>query len=257
MRITLANLRELHRSKAEFRAGCVVDTNVLFAASTESDRLFDWADQVFIALDSLGMPVFTNQNIRSEFLELQRRVLIPEGLVSFYDERDKDSMDLHLKTQLKLLKSNRKKNEDEKEFKDNKRVFRFDEQQIKKFRKLFSESDGPYCWDLFCKDFLYPSMSKIWDTTINTLNIQFLGTREMESGEHFSRRPNWSGVADMMGRFGIGSADAMIVNFFLCSKFPVIITGDEDVAYTVERLSDGEKYVIVPDQDEEELPNNA
>lgn len=251
MRLNLTDVGELHKLKAEFRSGCVVDTNVLFAASTESDRLFDWADQVFITLDTLSMPAFTNQNIRSEFLELQRRVLIPEGLVSFYDEREKESMDLHLKTQLKLLKSNRKKNEDDKKNKDSKRVFRFDDQQIKKFRKLFSKSDSQYRWDLFCNDFLYPTMSRIWDMTIETLNIQFLGTREMESGGYFSNRPNWSDVADIMGRFGIGSADAMIVNFFLCSKFPVIITGDEDVAYAVERLSNGTKYIVVPDSEEE------
>ena len=57
-------------------------------------------------------------------------------------------------------------------------------------------------------------------------------------------------MVDIIGRFGIGSADAMIINFFLCSKFPVIVTGDEDMAYAVERLARGDKYILMPTKEE-------
>jgi hypothetical protein len=39
---------------------------------------------VFDVLQRNNIPVYTNMNVRSEFINLQRRVLIAEGLVSFY-----------------------------------------------------------------------------------------------------------------------------------------------------------------------------
>lgn len=104
---------------------------------------------------------------------------------------------------------------------------------------------------MFCKSFLHPFIVNVWEENIEIFKIQFVGTRAIESREYFHRDPNWKDMTDIIGRFGIGSGDAMIVNFFLCSKFPVIITGDEDVAYAVERLSNGTKYVVVPDSEEE------
>src|SRR5690606_31026267 len=85
MRITLADLKSLVGTNPDLQRGCVVDTNVLFAAVIPPDRLNTWAEATFIQLNALSLPAFTNINIRSEFLDLQRRVLIPEGLVSLYD----------------------------------------------------------------------------------------------------------------------------------------------------------------------------
>lgn len=128
------------------------------------------------------------------------------------------------------------------------RVFKLNDQQIKKYRELLTSSDvnsKPDAWERFCDALLRPYISVAWDDIITDLNIQFVGTRGIESREHFDRDPNWNDMTDIIGRFGTGSTDARIINFFLCSKFPVIVTGDEDVAFTVERLSEGKKYVLV------------
>jgi len=247
LRVTATELNSLIATNGDIKLGCVVDTNALFAASTPSDNLNEWAETVFTNLHNLGIPAYTNLNIRSEFLELQRRVLIPEGLVSFYDEKDKKTLSLPLNTQLSQLKSkkDRATRED--------RLFKFGEQRIKYFRNLFATSDNTNAWELFCADFLSPYISTAWEDTIETLNIKFAGTRAIESREFFNRAPNWKDMADIIGRFGIGSADAMIVNFFLCSNFKLIVTGDEDVVYAVERLSNGTKFVLVDGKEQSRL----
>ena len=47
--------------------------------------------------------------------------------------------------------------------------------------------------------------------------MRFLGTRGIDSREFFDSDPDWNDMVDIIGRFGIGSADAVIINFFLCS----------------------------------------
>lgn len=240
MRITLRDLPALALTKTNIKQGCIVDTNTLFAASMPLDRLNDWAEETFGRLGELAIPAFTNINIRSEFMDLQRRVLIPEGLVSLYEEAEKSTMDSALKAQLKSLRTS----------KDQSaiigRIFKFSDQQTKKYRQLIANTSPSNAWERFCETYVHPYITNIWEDTIEDLNIHFVGTRAIENREYFNRDPNWKDMTDIIGRFGIGSSDAMIVNFFLCSKFPLIVTGDEDVAYTVERLSNDTKYILVP-----------
>lgn len=249
MRIHLSELPELCRKHPDFKLGCITDTNAMFARSMDLDRLNTWADAAFDQFAEMGVPVFTNINIRSEFMELQRRVMVPEGLVTFYEDAKK-TLPLHLVTQLKSLTTAKQQAADEE------KLFKFNDQQMKKYRALLfelPEVNGLNGWERFCLDYLHPYLSKVWDLTLNELAINFVGTRAIESRAYFDRDPSWKDMTDIMGRFGVGSADAMIINCFLCSKFPLIVTGDEDVAYVVERMSDGSKYVLVPEKGEELL----
>ena len=240
MRIELSDLSKLVSEKPEFKLGCIVDTNALFAAAMPLDRLNEWAEAAFKELRALEIHTFTNINIRSEFMDLQRRVLIPEGLVTFYDQPCGETMDGHLKTQLRLLKTSKDKSKD--------KLFKFNDQQMKKYRNILKELPGPNgmnSWDWFCENFLHPFIVNVWEENIAFLKVKFVGTRAIESREYFDRDPSWKDMTDIIGRFGIGSSDAMIINFFLCSQFPLIVTGDEDVAYAVERLSGGKKFILI------------
>ncbi|MGK5084359.1 hypothetical protein WDW37_13770 [Bdellovibrionota bacterium FG-1] len=250
MRVTLNEFPRLIEERPELLRGCIVDTNAVFAASMPLDRLNTWAEEVFLRFRDYKVPVYSNLNIRSEFIDLHRRVLIPEGLVSLFDATDGDvSLSLELRTQLKLLKSAKKKATEAK------KLFKFNDQQLKKFRRLMSvprlDPSKPIVWESFCKDYFHSYLSRAWDSTLETYGIQFLGTREIESGEHFTKRPSWKDMTDIVGRYGIGSTDAMIVNFFLCSKFSMLVTGDEDVAYVIERLAPDSRYVLVCEDGED------
>ena len=50
-----------------------------------------------------------------------------------------------------------------------------------------------------------------------------------------------------MERYGLASFDAMIVNMFLTSKIPILLTADLEMADCVSKESKGSKLVFVPD----------
>jgi predicted nucleic acid-binding protein len=83
MKLALNDLAATFKAhKESFEKGCMVDTNALFAAAFPLDHHNEWAEKVFDELHRLDIPIYTNLNIRSEFIELSRRVLIPEDWYS-------------------------------------------------------------------------------------------------------------------------------------------------------------------------------
>jgi UDP-galactopyranose mutase len=69
--------------------GCIVDTSILFSASYGPDVFNTASEELFEFLADLKIPTFTNVNIRSEFIDLHRRVMIPEGLSDLYSDYGK------------------------------------------------------------------------------------------------------------------------------------------------------------------------
>ena len=49
----------------------------------------------------------------------------------------------------------------------------------------------------------------------------------------FIKEPEWNDMISFVERFGIGSSDAMILNFFLCSKIQLLLTADRDLLYAI------------------------
>ena len=67
------------------KKGCFVDTNLLFASDYD---LHPWNDEAVKIIDVFGsnqIGIFSNSIIRSELIELKRRVLITESLKDFFD----------------------------------------------------------------------------------------------------------------------------------------------------------------------------
>lgn len=58
--------------------GCFVDTTILFSATYHLDSFNGESEIAFDELANSKVPPFTNINVRSEFLESHRRILIPE-----------------------------------------------------------------------------------------------------------------------------------------------------------------------------------
>ncbi len=84
------------------RQGCIVDTSILFAATYDLDEFNSVAVDVFDYLGELEIPLLTNVNIRAEFIDLHRRVMIPEGLGSMFSESGK-KLDPPLYTKLQSV----------------------------------------------------------------------------------------------------------------------------------------------------------
>lgn len=243
MQIGLEDLKRLAMEQPSIKRGCVVDTNVLFAAAFPLDIHNEWSEEVFDALRELQIPCFTNINVRSEFIELNRRVLIPESLVDYYEDH-RNILDIETQAKLKSLKTRKERAASEE------RTFKLSDSEIKEFRLLLSRrhpTTGATGWDLLCESYFAPYITPVWNNIVQALNIQFLGTREIESNDYFNARPGWNDMLDIVGKFGIGVSDAMIVNLFIKSNLPLIVTTDQDVSNTASALlkSDPERYVLV------------
>ncbi|MFP5492193.1 MAG: hypothetical protein ACLGG0_11885 [Bacteriovoracia bacterium] len=224
------------------KQGCIVDTNVLFAGSYPLDIHNDWADEVFRTLSRLAIPVYTNVNVRLEFLDLQRKVLIPEGLVGFYEDFS-ESLDGKIYEELKYLKRKAKAASDEE------RAFKLNDSDIKKFMELFGHgptTDGPSAWTAFCKSYFAPYLARVWENAVKDYKINFLGTREIESKEFFKKHPSWVNMVCLLGESGIGAADAMILNLYKESSFSLLITADKAVKNTMLNSSFSGKFVLSP-----------
>jgi hypothetical protein len=222
--------------------GCIVDTSILFAAGYPPDKFNQESEELFEYLAELEMPPFTNVNIRAEFMDLFRRVMVPEGLSDLYTSHGKD-LDRFLFTRLQSaytpISESRKSG----------RPYKFNEEQIKSWRRILRPYRANDCdgWQKFCADFLQGKIEKIWDETCDKLGINFLSLREEDQPDWLTGELSWSGAATLIGKFGIGSFDAMIVNLLLNSRFTGIVTADRDIAYAVDSLKPEGKYVIVPD----------
>lgn len=66
--------------------GIIVDTNILVSATYDSDKYYDDSMALIEALIGRKIPLFCNVNIRSEFLEIHRRILFSEAILDFEKE---------------------------------------------------------------------------------------------------------------------------------------------------------------------------
>ena len=240
MFVTLDDIRTLIKQNPSLKRGCIVDTNVIFAAMFPLDAHNDWAESTLEELRRLEIPIYSNINIRSEFIDLNRRVLIPEGLMDFYyyyGSELPESVSLGLKS----LQTRKKKAAEEN------RTFKLSDVEIKRYRKLldqYKHNSGVNGWTAFCEEYFRPYIKPVWSEAVQRLHLNFVGTRAIESKEHFESDPTWEEMTDIVGRSGIGSSDAMIVNLFIKSKFSLIVTADSDVKETTLSLASPNKLVL-------------
>lgn len=222
--------------------GCFADTTVLFSFSYPFDPFNDASEAALEPLHLNDVPVFTNVTVRAEFLEQHRRVLIPECLIDFYqDYGNALPQSIALKLQSHRT-SYRRKMEEEKSAK-------FDANQIKNFRTLLNQLSGSNGngWDLLCRGYLEGKMAPLWEAIVQRLNINFLSLRATDGNIHLNTHPTWESAVSLMGRYGIASNDAMILNMFLCSKIPALLTADLEMAEVAAAEAKGQKKIFVPD----------
>ncbi len=221
---------------------CFVDTSILFSATYDSDAFNSESEIAFDLLAEAGFSIFTNVNVRSEFLENHRRVLIPEILIDLLAKKG-PQLDSILHEKLKSHRTSyQKKVAEEKNTK-------MDPIQIKMWRRLLLEYsfDGIDGWTLFCRDFLKGKIRRIWQDTEIFFALNFISSRIGEESPYLDQIPTWENAIGLMERYGLASFDAMIVNMFLCSKISLLLTADLEMADCVSKESMGSKLVFVPD----------
>ncbi|MCB9073339.1 MAG: hypothetical protein H6623_06930 [Bdellovibrionaceae bacterium] len=229
-------------TKKQKPIGFFADTTILFSASHPSDIFNTESEKAFEILADYSVPTFASVNVRAEFLENHRRAYIADSLVDFLEDNEKKlAGPLLLKLQTHR-KSHRKKV-------DEGRSTKLDLNQIKSFRLALSEFalENRNGWEILCQDYLKPQLTPVWDETQIEFDLNFISTRANDLSPFLDKLPSWERAVEIMGEYGIASADAMILNMFLCSKIPALLTSDLELAACAARESRGEKYIFVPD----------
>jgi predicted nucleic acid-binding protein len=241
-RINFEEFKRFLSTDPQLKTGCLVDTSILFAVSYDLDSKNDIAVKIFEELAKQKIPVYTNVNIRAEFLNNYLKILIPECIVDIHRDWASQMPEL-LASKLKSIRTTYiKKLEEKKTYKiaDDEK-----ERVIKLFSSFGKDGDNRDGWQIFCEDYLKGKIEKIWDKAVDELGLNFIAIRDNEAHPLLTEKVSWKGVYEIMGSFGIGSFDAMIVNLFLKSRLPLLITADEQMAYTVAKTSK-DKLVLIP-----------
>lgn len=231
-----------HFIKKEKSTGCFVDTTVLFSATYPLDSFNSESELIFELISNEKIPPYTNVNVRAKFLENHRRVLIAECLIDFFEDLNSELKGPLLEKLKSHRTSYRRKVYEEKSAK-------IDIGQIKHFRHLLSSFQlaGRDGWDLFCNDYLNARLRPIWISAKDVFDLNFISVRTNDENAFMLTTPEWEEAVSLMGRYGIASNDAMILNMFLCSKIPILITTDLEMAEVASKTSNGTKRIFVPD----------
>lgn len=238
--ISIDQLEKLIEKNEAIKNGCLVDTNILISVSLPIDPRNSDAEELVQRLARLKVPLYSNVNIRAEFLEIQRRVLIPETLIEFY-ESSSEVLDEVLTAKFRSIQSSYR------EAIKNKKVYKFSDDRIKEFRILLSSyvfEDNKSAWIYFCENFLAPQLESVWDEVVRICNLNFIKIRDGEQHPLINTKVSWDGVTHFMGKFGLSSADSMILNLLLSSKLEVVATADGDIKYIAKLLGDQGKFVL-------------
>ncbi len=221
--------------------GCFVDTSVLFAASYTPDYFNEECEKPFNELSKRNISVFTNVSVKHEFLERQRRVLVAESLVDFYEIYNNE-LSPAVEMKLKSHKtSHRKKSDEEK-------PTGLQKQQIDNYSKMLRAEtiSGRNAWDILCQDFFEPQLTPVWNEAGKQFRIVELKTRADDKSPIVLKNPDWDDAVKLMGKYCLGSTDAMIVNMFLCSSIPFLLTADFEMARAAKIEAKNTKSIFVP-----------
>ncbi len=236
-----SDLSALVQQDVGIRDGVILDANVLISATYELDRVHEQAVDFVELLIQNQIPMFVNVNARSEFLEIQRRIVFSEAILDLEREVDKKLLPLTLAGKLTNFRTRY-----ERKLKDkpNDPPSRLSEAEIKDFKLEMVQvrSTRSDLWVELCEKRVGNKLSEIWEEAESELGLNTLGLRD-EDKIHLNQAPSWNDAE----KLGLASSDAMILNIFLCSKFVGLVSSDFDLGLAVKVEGLKNKFCLVPD----------
>ena len=220
--------------------GLVIDTNVLVSATYDSDPFYDLTNDFLDFVIENDVPLFCNVTVRTEFLEIHRRIIFSEILFDFADTAN---LPMTLASQLGKWKKNNQTRKD-----SGKTPLRLSESDIKKVKlEMMKISSGDSdVWSILCQKKIGNKLGDLWQQTVDGFGLNFLSVRTEDIPEHLNKAPDWGDVIRLIEQYGLSSSDAMILNMFFVSKFNALITSDQEVAVTFKKIQAKEKICFVP-----------
>ncbi len=204
------------------KPGCFADTGFLYGLAYVDDRLFGKANEIHDLIFENEVPIYANVISRMEFVDLILRKQLTNASISLFGELQRDVRNQEL---FNLLKNIRDRNT---EAQRNKESYKINESQLKKLRGLIADAYVGTGWKSFCDTYLGALLVSEWQTVEEELGLNFIEILEGDTSEFFEESLHWSDMVRIMGKNGMRGPDAMIMNLFLKSKFPLLITSDSD-----------------------------
>jgi predicted nucleic acid-binding protein len=222
-------------------AGCLLDTNFLIAAIYDVHRFNGEAVALFDVLADAAIPLYVSLPTRSEFLDIQRRIIMTEALMEMASDKTKWRISAEVLKELR----NQKRWIGIQAEKDEMPILT--DARIKACKQLFlpKNQSGKSGWLELCRHFLSPLLST-WDQAVANMGIRYIGARETEELQLFSTKLHWEKMYALSVKTALSSMDAMILNVFNSSAFPLLVSTDYDLAYAV-LAEDNTKTILVPD----------
>ncbi len=147
--IEAKDLRTFVNEAPARKLGCLIDTNILFAANFSLDLFHDKSVEMLNALLDEKIPLYTNVNIRSEFINQARKVVIVHALIDLFREVGTE-LPVEIYNKLRSLKTRS----------DNKEtlnlLFKIHDEEIEQIRNMLSNyhpTSTHDLWDWFCEDY--------------------------------------------------------------------------------------------------------
>jgi len=106
--------------------------------------------------------------------------------------------------------------------------YKIDEHRLKRLRQELKTAGGVARWQNFCKKYVGNLLLNEWNLFEEDLDLRFVEILEGQISELFEQPLTWTDMVTLMGTHGIRGPDAMIINLFSKSKFPLLITNDSD-----------------------------
>lgn len=242
--LSFQNLEEELKDISKPATGCLVDTQLLIASIYEPHTFHEDATAVISLLDKYEIPIFATVTTRTEFVDIVRRIIITEALMSINSEAKTGLWQLTkdvtrvLKTQ-KLWIDTQASNEDLPILPDT---------RIKKCKETFFpiRQSGKSGWTEICEYYLGNKILQTWNELCNDLGINYLNLRKGDMDEYLASNLDWDNMYSIMEDSCLSSGDSMITNVLFSSVFPFAITADYDMAYAV-AISKKSKDVFIPD----------
>ncbi len=221
------------------RAGCFADTSFLYGVSDDEDRLFGKAVDIHDLLSDNSIAIHANVISRMEFVDLILRKQLTGGCVKLFEQIERSFGGSELYNLLKSIRDN------DARARKNGESYKINESQIKKLKKLIVESTTGTNWKSFCAKYAGPILLSEWKVLEDELGLNFIEILEGDTSEFFKEPLRWEDMVQIMGKDGMRGPDAMIVNFFLRSRFPLLITGDSDFEDCFEDLTAPDKAIFI------------
>lgn len=148
---------------------------------------------------SLEIPLFRNVNIRSEFLEIHRRIIFSEAILDFEKQCKKTLLPTDLVNDLNAFRT---RYERRLVSKPNKTPLKLSDSEIKEFKINMVQIQGLQkdLWTELCSDRIGNKIAEIWQKTEQKLGLNFLSLREEDREKHLNQKPEWSEVTDLISK---------------------------------------------------------